>query len=85
MADGHYSLASRVLLILQAGYFTAKTLFFLFEIDVSAAFRCSPSFWPLALSSAPFFGMGSNVHSDPSLSEQKEGEGMIVPQRMHVL
>ena len=33
VADGHYSLASRVLFILQAGYFKAKTLFFSFEID----------------------------------------------------
>jgi len=33
VADGHYSLASRVLFILQAGYFMAKTLFFSFEID----------------------------------------------------
>ena len=33
MADGHYSLASRVLFILKAGYFKAKTLFFSFEID----------------------------------------------------
>jgi hypothetical protein len=32
-ANGHYSLASRVLFILQAGYFKAKTLFFSFEID----------------------------------------------------
>ena len=32
MADGHYSLASRVLFILQAGFFKAKTLFFSFEI-----------------------------------------------------
>ena len=32
-ADGHYSLASRVLFILQAGYFKAKPLFFSFEID----------------------------------------------------
>jgi Domain of unknown function (DUF4158) len=30
VADGHYSLASRVLFILQAGYFKAKTLFFSF-------------------------------------------------------
>ncbi len=28
VADGHYSLVSRVLFILQAGYFKAKTLFF---------------------------------------------------------
>ena len=28
VADGHYRLASRVLFILQAGYFKAKTLFF---------------------------------------------------------
>ena len=33
VADGHYSLASRVLFILQAGYFKAKTLFFSFRID----------------------------------------------------
>jgi hypothetical protein len=33
MADGHYSLASRVLFILQAGYFKAKTLFFSFTLD----------------------------------------------------
>jgi len=31
VADGHYSLASRVLFILQAGYFKAKTLFFSFS------------------------------------------------------
>src|SRR5260221_3996537 len=36
VADGHYSLASRVLFILQAGYFKAKTLFFSFEIDEGA-------------------------------------------------
>jgi TnpA family transposase len=33
VADGHYNLASRVLFILQAGYFKAKTLFFVFEFD----------------------------------------------------
>jgi hypothetical protein len=33
VADGHYSLTSRVLFILQAGYFKAKAQFFLFEID----------------------------------------------------
>jgi len=33
VADGHYNLASRVLFILQAGYFKAKTLFFAFEFD----------------------------------------------------
>jgi hypothetical protein len=33
VADGHYSLANRVLFILQAGYLKAKTLFFSFEID----------------------------------------------------
>ena len=32
-ADGHYNLASRVLFILQVGYFKAKTLFFAFELD----------------------------------------------------
>jgi TnpA family transposase len=33
VADGHYNLASRVLFILQAGYFKAKMLFFAFELD----------------------------------------------------
>jgi len=33
VADGRYSLASRVLFILQAGYFKAKTLFFSLGID----------------------------------------------------
>jgi TnpA family transposase len=33
VADSHYNLASRVLFILQAGYFKAKTLFFAFEFD----------------------------------------------------
>jgi len=33
VADGHYTLASRVLFILQVGYFKAKTLFFAFEFD----------------------------------------------------
>jgi hypothetical protein len=33
VADGHYSLASRVLFILQVGYFKAKNLFFVFEFD----------------------------------------------------
>ena len=33
VADGHYNLASRVLFILQVGYFKAKTLFFAFELD----------------------------------------------------
>jgi len=33
VADGHYNLASRVLFILQVGYFKAKTLFFAFEFD----------------------------------------------------
>jgi len=33
VADGHYSLTSRVLFILQAGYFKAKAQFFSFEID----------------------------------------------------
>lgn len=33
LADGHYNLASRVLFILQVGYFKAKTLFFAFELD----------------------------------------------------
>jgi len=31
VTDGHYSLESRVLFILQAGYFKAKTMFFTFE------------------------------------------------------
>ena len=35
-----YSLASRVLFILQAGYFKAKTLFFSFEIDEVAGRVC---------------------------------------------
>jgi Domain of unknown function (DUF4158) len=33
LADGHYNLASRVLFILQVGYFKAKTLFFAFEFE----------------------------------------------------
>lgn len=33
LADGHHSLVSRVLFVLQAGYFKAKTLFFSFEFD----------------------------------------------------
>ena len=33
VADSHYNLASRVLFILQVGYFKAKTLFFAFEFD----------------------------------------------------
>ncbi len=33
VADGHYNLASRVLFILQVGYFKAKTLFFAFKLD----------------------------------------------------
>ena len=33
VADGHYNLASRVLFILQVGYFKAKTMFFVFEFD----------------------------------------------------
>jgi len=33
VADGHYSLASRVLFILQVGYCKAKNLFFVFEFD----------------------------------------------------
>lgn len=33
LADGYYNLASRVLFILQVGYFKAKTLFFAFELD----------------------------------------------------
>ena len=33
VANGHYTLASRVLFILQVGYFKAKTLFFAFELD----------------------------------------------------
>jgi TnpA family transposase len=33
LADRHYTLANRVLFILQVGYFKAKTLFFAFELD----------------------------------------------------
>lgn len=33
LADRHYTLANRVLFILQIGYFKAKTLFFAFEFD----------------------------------------------------
>src|ERR1700730_15593834 len=44
VADGHYSLASRVLFILQAGYFKAKTLFFSSFGDPRA--KCSSSASP---------------------------------------
>jgi hypothetical protein len=33
LADGHYNLVNRVLFILQAGYFKARTLFFSFDFD----------------------------------------------------
>jgi hypothetical protein len=33
LADGHYNLVNRVLFILQAGYFKARTLFFFFDFD----------------------------------------------------
>jgi Domain of unknown function (DUF4158) len=40
VADRHYDLTNRVLFILQAGYFKAKTMFFAFEFnDVSEDVR----------------------------------------------
>src|SRR6266481_1356226 len=47
VADGHYSLASRVLFILQAGYFMAKTLFFSFDVTALE--------WEFVANLAPMF------------------------------